>query len=272
MTSHHQHLKISPQWFSKIPMIMRSITQLEHEGKNFQIWELQLKVIISDITGLELVYLDQTSPPTSDAKQVDRLIRSMIFWSIDESLQLALELDASASQVFRQLKQICCLQTDGLVHHPPLEVKISTQDQHSLDEGQRADESTQRITISGLDLDGLVIESKMEKYDPHLYYEVDQHEHLPSLTSWSDLPELVIQNILDFVRLISALEERTSVYDRKKKILTEVNVNPSDHGPCYQVYQDLEDPILTSFQSLALVDRRTYELCRPLLWEVSSDF
>lgn len=90
-----------------LPTILQGVTRLSTSAGNFRLWERQLKVKTRDITGLELSYLDTWSRSSSNSESVDQLIQSMIFWSIDDSLQLAIDLDASAPRIFHQLKQIC---------------------------------------------------------------------------------------------------------------------------------------------------------------------
>lgn len=43
----------------------------------------------------------------------------------------------------------------------------------------------------------------------------------------------------------------------------------ADRGFGYGLYQNTE-PILNSLQSLAAVNKRIYDLCRPQLWKVDS--
>lgn len=227
---------------------MQAVTRLSPDGANFLVWERQLKALICDVTGVDLVYLDRLLISESDdAKSVDHYIRSMVFFSIDESFHCLLELDMPASQAFRQLKQICAIG----VHGEPLDVE-SAGVQDLSDSIESASGSPDGINIS--DLEALIIKLEIQADGLRL--------------TWSDFPDAVIKRILHIVRL-SSHSAKSSTYRRKNKNLREVTVYPTYDGPSYKVYQDPETPTLTSFQSLASVDRRTYEFSRPFLWKVS---
>lgn len=90
----------SREFFCRLPGIAKCITQLKTNGDNFSVWERQLKVMIHNLTG-STTYLShefKTHHPKSD-----QVVFNLIFWSIDDELQLDLNIDGSAKDAFRVL-------------------------------------------------------------------------------------------------------------------------------------------------------------------------
>lgn len=98
-----------------LPLI-KNIDTLDASGKNFRIWERQLKVTVQLVTGLFPVYLDDSS--LSNAHHLDRLVLCMIIWCIDAKLQVDVNIDCSAGEVFRALKSNYNTSVGQVGRHP----------------------------------------------------------------------------------------------------------------------------------------------------------
>ncbi|EGG08393.1 uncharacterized protein MELLADRAFT_84891 [Melampsora larici-populina 98AG31] len=94
----------SPTFLCGLQEMAKRITQLKKNGDNFNIWERQLKVTIRSLTG-STTYLSHEADQHD--RQLDEVVFNLIFWSIDEDLQLDLKIDGSAKDAFRILTVQC---------------------------------------------------------------------------------------------------------------------------------------------------------------------
>lgn len=90
----------------------------------------------------------------------------------------------------------------------------------------------------------------------------------PSSGAFDRLPNEILSKILDEVHEIDlAIIERASIRHRKWNLLEKVSFKGKLHSWVYPIHE--LDPILTSFQSLATVNKKFHTLCCPILWKVS---
>lgn len=84
------------------------------------------------------------------------------------------------------------------------------------------------------------------------------------IMSRDNFPEELLEKIINNVYYFS-LSEHKSIKERKLKRIAPV----PQKSPAFQVYPDYQGPpILNTFQSLAVVNRRFYRICLPKLWQV----
>ncbi|KAH9821853.1 hypothetical protein DFH28DRAFT_950831 [Melampsora americana] len=90
----------NPEYLCRLHDMAKRITQLKKSGNNFNIWERQLKVMIRSLTGSS-TYL--TPEVDQHNRKLNEVVFNLIFWSIDDDLQLDLNIDGSANDAFRVL-------------------------------------------------------------------------------------------------------------------------------------------------------------------------
>lgn len=84
-----------------------------------------------------------------------------------------------------------------------------------------------------------------------------------SIINRADFPEEILDNIVNMVHHQS-LDEHESINKRK---MERISRTPKE-GLSYEVYLGHGGPpVLTTFQNLAVVNRKFYRLCRPKLWQ-----
>lgn len=91
----------SPQFLCIIPSIAKEITQLRKTCDNFRVWEKHLKMMIRNLTGSTTYFLYESNVINAE---LDKAVFNLIFWSIDESLQMDLDIDGSARDAFQVLE------------------------------------------------------------------------------------------------------------------------------------------------------------------------
>ncbi|KAG0149571.1 hypothetical protein CROQUDRAFT_653377 [Cronartium quercuum f. sp. fusiforme G11] len=86
------------------------------------------------------------------------------------------------------------------------------------------------------------------------------------LDGWYSLPEEILVQIVKYVQQAVTSSERVSIAHDKGHRLVSTLCHQSDAVTNQWVYPPNDNPILTTFQSLAAVDKKLYRLCRPALW------
>lgn len=87
--------------------------------------------------------------------------------------------------------------------------------------------------------------------------------HPPS--GWDSLPVDIIREIIKHVHAFNSDECEKTFMKRRRRLIP---VSQDKHGRRI-VYAHRKQPILNSFQSLAVTNQELYALCRPLLWKAS---
>ncbi|EGG11372.1 uncharacterized protein MELLADRAFT_90870 [Melampsora larici-populina 98AG31] len=84
-----------------------------------------------------------------------------------------------------------------------------------------------------------------------------------SILARADVPEEVLENIVNIV-YHQSFDEKSQLTERKQERMSQILQKDHDH----QVYSDHGGPpILDTFQTLAVVNRKFYRLCLPKLWQ-----
>lgn len=245
--------------------LVKDLTRLEASGTNICLWERQLKLLIRQLLGLGLTYLDDPTNNLTDSK-TDNMALCMIMWSIDESLQASIKIDCSAGELFRLLKNRFTSSSLSQVTH--------LTDSGQLTLAQLRD--LFKSVSSDLDILFTQLEGSTHSQLTSIQSFANVTNQLASIRSnpvkdqctLSSLPAEVIDQIGKHVWAYSTEESRQmSKIKMRKTVVMKDGMGRLSIG---RYYPGGEPPVLNCFQSLASVNRKIYHALRPRLWKVSS--